>query len=99
MTLRDIYQIKLKTINFSLGTFLLLTIMNLFFFVHLATVKLIMQWKICRDGLKEVLTKGGEEEWGKDGSMDPQEKKQVLLFLSLLFFSTLLLGQWAVVSN
>ena len=33
---------------------------------------------IFRDGLKEVLTKGAEEEWGKDSSMDPQEKKQVL---------------------
>ena len=33
---------------------------------------------LSRDGLKEVkTTEGGEEEWGKDGSMDPQEKKQV----------------------
>merc|ERR1719391_1771841 len=31
----------------------------------------------CREGLKEVSTRGGEEEWGKDGSMDPQESKQV----------------------
>ena len=36
--------------------------------------------KICREGLKEVSTRGGEEEWGKDGSMDPQERKQVLAF-------------------
>ena len=33
---------------------------------------------LSRDGLKEVKTiEGEEEEWGKDGSMDPQEKKQV----------------------
>ena len=32
---------------------------------------------IFRDGLKEILTDGGLEEWGKDGSMDPQERKQV----------------------
>ena len=32
---------------------------------------------LSRDGLKEVKTTEGGEEWGKDGSMDPQEKKQV----------------------
>ena len=32
---------------------------------------------LSRDGLKEVKTMVEEEEWGKDGSMDPQEKKQV----------------------
>lgn len=36
----------------------------------------------CRDGLKEVKTKGGEVEWGEDGSMDPQERKQVYVATS-----------------
>ena len=48
-------------------------------FLHLAT-HMICGGKICREGLKEVSTRGGEEEWGKDGSMDPQERKQVLAF-------------------
>jgi len=43
--------------------------------VHPKVVELVAER--CRDGLKEVSTKGGEEEWGKDGSMDPQERKQV----------------------
>ena len=43
-------------------------------------LKLIQFWSpmiFSRDGLKEVKTLVEEEEWGKDGSMDPQEKKQV----------------------
>ena len=54
-------------------------------FLHSQRVSQIQKYRycvqctlhICRGGLKEVSTKGGEEEWGKDGSMDPQEKKQV----------------------
>ena len=41
--------------------------------------------------MKEVSTKGREEEWVKDGSMDPQEKKQVFaspLFLGVIIIST-----------
>ena len=41
------------------------------------TILTLLLLQIYRDGLKEVSTKGGEVEWGKEGSMDPQEKKQV----------------------
>ena len=34
-----------------------------------------------RDGLKEVKTIGGRTEYGKDGAMDPFERKQVKYFL------------------
>ena len=38
--------------------------------------------EVFRDGLKEVKTFGGGTEYGKDGAMDPFERKQVkYLFL------------------
>ena len=43
----------------------------------LAKLELI---EFFRDGLKEVKTIGGSAEYGKDGAMDPFERKQVKYF-------------------
>ena len=58
----------------------LLVHIDVFFSTISKHLKLIQFWSpmiLSRDGLKEVKTTEGGEEWGKDGSMDPQEKKQV----------------------
>ena len=39
--------------------------------------------EVFRDGLKEVKTIGGSAEYGKDGAMDPFERKQVKYFFIL----------------
>ena len=48
--------------------------------------------------MKEVSTKGGEEEWGEDGSMDPQERKQVFV-CPLSFWGNFLLWMQVYVAK